>query len=157
MCAVQRSRQQSHRSGCPIGIMLDMLGDPWTLLVVRDLMFMGNKTFGEFLSSGEGIASNILTDRLGRLEANGIVEKRRDPADARRLIYTLTAKGIDLAPVLVEMILWTADHEETGAPPEMIRAMRSDKAAFIGRLRSAWRAARRIHASRKAPEIQAVK
>jgi DNA-binding HxlR family transcriptional regulator len=148
MFAVQRSRQQSHRSGCPVGIMLDMLGDPWTLLVVRDLMFMGNRTFGKFLSAGEGIASNILSDRLGRLEANEIVEKRRDPADARRLIYNLTDKGIDLAPVLVEMILWAAEHEETSAHPEMIRAMRSDKAAFISQLRSAWRSARRIRAPR---------
>jgi len=148
MFAVQRSRQQSHRSGCPIGIMLDMLGDPWTLLVVRDLMFMGNRTFGEFLLSGEGIASNILSDRLCRLEANEIVEKRRDPADARRLIYALTEKGIGLAPVLVEMILWAVEHEDTGAPPKMIRAIRSDKAAFIGGLRSAWRAARRGRVSR---------
>lgn len=137
--------------------MLDMLGDPWTLLVVRDLMFMGNKTFGEFLSSGEGIASNILSDRLGRLEVNGIVERRRDPADARRLIYTLTAKGIDLAPVLVEMILWAAHHEETGAPAEMMRAMRSDKAAFIEQLRSAWRTARRSRKESRKPAIQATK
>ena len=138
---MRRSRNQSHRSGCPIGITLDMLGDPWTLLVVRDLMFKGSKAFGDFLSADEGIASNILTDRLCRLEANGIVVKRRDPADGRRLIYRLTAKGIDLAPALVEIVLWATRHEKTDAPPEIIRAMRNDKAAFLKQLRAAWEAA----------------
>lgn len=115
-----------------------MLGDPWTLLVVRDLIFKGGKTFSDFLSAEEGIATNILTDRLSRLEANGIVEKRRDPADARRLIYRLTGKGIDLAPVLVEMVLWATTYEETDAPAQVVKAIRNDKAAFIKQLRAAW-------------------
>ena len=119
-----------------------MLGDPWTLLVVRDLMFKGGKTFGDFLSADEGIATNILTDRLSRLEVNGIVEKRRDPEDARRLIYNLTGKGIDLAPVLVEMVLWATTYEKTDAPPEVVKAMRNDKAAFLAQLRATWQAAR---------------
>jgi DNA-binding HxlR family transcriptional regulator len=135
---VRRSSKPSRRSGCPIGIALDMLGDPWTLLVVRDLMFKGGKTFGEFLSGGEGIATNILTDRLNRLEANGIVERRRDPADARRHICRLTKKGIDLAPVMVEIVLWAAAHEETDAPRDLVRAMRTDKAAFLAQLRAKW-------------------
>ncbi|MFZ2508144.1 MAG: helix-turn-helix domain-containing protein [Steroidobacteraceae bacterium] len=138
---MRRSRKQAHRSGCPIGITLDMLGDPWTLLIVRDLMFKGGKTFGDFLSSGEGIATNILTDRLCRLESNDIVEKRRDPADARRLIYRLSAKGIDLAPVLVEIVLWAASYEKTGAPPHLVEAMRNDKIAFLAQLRAQWQAA----------------
>ena len=138
---MRRSRNQSHRSGCPIGITLDMLGDAWTLLVVRDLMFKGGKTFGDFLSADEGIATNIMTDRLCRLEANGIVDKRRDPADARRLIYRLTEMGIDLAPALVEMVLWATTYERTDAPPEIIRAMRNDKAEFLKQLRAAWQAA----------------
>lgn len=119
-----------------------MLGDPWTLLVVRDLMFKGGNTFGEFLSAGEGIATNILTDRLNRLEANGIVEKRRDSADARRLIYRLTEKGIELAPVMVEIVLWAATHEKTDAPRDLIRAMRKNKAAFLAQLRARWQASR---------------
>ena len=118
-----------------------MLGDPWTLLVVRDLMFKGGKTFGDFLSADEGIATNILTDRLCRLEANGIVERRRDPADARRLIYRLTGKGIDLAPTLVEVVLWATTYEKSDAPPEIIRALRNDKAAFLKQLRATWEAA----------------
>jgi len=118
-----------------------MLGDPWSLLVVRDLMFKGGKTFGDFLSADEGIATNILTDRLSRLEANGIVERRRDPADARRLIYRLTEKGIDLAPAMVEIVLWATTYEKTDAPLEIIRAMRRDKAGFLARLRATWQSA----------------
>jgi len=115
-----------------------MLGDPWTLLVVRDLMFKGGNTFGDFLSADEGIATNILTDRLSRLEANAIVEKHRDPTDARRLIYRLTEKGIGLAPVMVEIVLWAATHETTDAPRDVIRAMRGDKAAFLAQVRATW-------------------
>lgn len=119
-----------------------MLGDPWTLLVVRDLMFKGGKAFGEFLSGGEGIASNILTDRLCRLEAHGIVEKRRDPVDGRRRIYRLTGKGIDLAPVLVEMVLWSTRYEKTDAPPDLVKAIRHDKTAFLEQLRTRWQSTR---------------
>ena len=136
---MRRGRRQSRRSGCPIGIALDMLGDPWTLLIVRDLMFKGGKTFNDFLSAGEGIATNILSDRLGRLEAQGITARVTDPADARRFIYRLTEKGIGLAPVLVEIVLWAANYEETDAPPGVIAAMRSDRDAFLARVRATWR------------------
>ncbi|WP_372660074.1 winged helix-turn-helix transcriptional regulator, partial [Hydrogenophaga sp.] len=81
---MQRRQARIRRSGCPIGIALDLVGDPWTLLVVRDLMFKGGKTFHDFLNGGEGIATNILTDRLVRLEASGIVAKVRDAQDMRR-------------------------------------------------------------------------
>jgi DNA-binding HxlR family transcriptional regulator len=124
------------RSNCPINFVLETFGDKWTLLVVRDLMFKGSKTFGEFLSSDEGIATNVLTDRLSRLEANGIVEKQRDRRDARRQLYRLTAKGIDLAPAMVEIMLWAIAHEKTGAPPNLVRAMRNDKTAFLAQLRA---------------------
>jgi DNA-binding HxlR family transcriptional regulator len=126
-----------------------MLGDPWTLLVVRDLMFKGRETFGDFLSAGEGAATNILADRLLRLEADGIVERRRDPADERRRIYRLTAKGIDLAPLLVEMVLWSSRHEKTDAPPEVVRAMRKDKGAFLDGVRAIWEAARFVTGDRR--------
>ena len=135
-----------HRSGCPINIALEWLGDPWSLLVVRDLMFKDRRTFNEFLQGGEGIASNILADRLRRLETAGIVQKGRDPLDARRFVYGLSAKGIDLAPVLVELVIWSARHERTDAPPEVVRAMRTDRDAFIADVRERWRGA----ASRRA-------
>lgn len=131
-------RQKGRRSGCPISVALEVVGDPWSLLVVRDLMFKGHQTFGEFLAAGEGIASNVLSDRLARLEAAGIVTRRRDPEDARRMLYRLTNKGIDLAPMLVELILWTARHEATDAPPATIRRMESDREQFLADVRRRW-------------------
>lgn len=127
------------RSNCPISIALEMIGDAWSLLVVRDLMFKGLTTYNEFLEGDEGIASNILADRLRKLESADIVEKQRDPSDARRFNYRLSAKGIDLAPVLVELVLWSAKHEATDAPPSVVRAMRKDRRAFVGAVRKRWR------------------
>ena len=127
------------RSGCPISIALELLGDAWSLLIVRDLMFKDRRTYNDFLMGGEGIASNILADRLRKLEDANIIEKRRDPEDARRFIYRLSPKGIDLAPVLVELVIWSARHEQTDAPPAVVRSMRSEKAAFIAEARRRWR------------------
>ena len=123
------------RSGCPISIMLETVGDTWSLLIIRDLMFKGCTTYNEFLNAGEGIATNILSERLQRLEMTGLIEKRRDPADARKFIYRLTNKGIDLAPVLVEIILWSVRHEETDAPSKIIKTMKKDRDAFVANIR----------------------
>ena len=136
MPTLNRSGQ---RSGCPISIALEMLGDVWSLLVVRDLMFKERQTYNEFLQGGEGIASNILADRLRKLADVGIVEKRRDPTDARRFVYRLSDKGIDLAPVLVELVIWSARYEVTDAPASVVRAMRTDRAAFVAGVRKRWR------------------
>lgn len=114
-----------------------MLGDRWSLLILRDMMLRGSRTYKEFLESGEGIATNILADRLRKLEANGMITIERDPADRRKLIYLLTAKGIDLAPVLTEMVLWAAGHEETGNQA-LVRQIRKDKEAFLAALRKRW-------------------
>ncbi|MBL8347617.1 MAG: helix-turn-helix transcriptional regulator [Rubrivivax sp.] len=127
------------RSGCPISIALELLGDAWSLLIVRDLMFKERRTYNDFLNGGEGIASNILADRLRKLEDANIIEKRRDPEDARRFLYRLSAKGIDLAPVLVELVLWSARHERTDAPPAVVRGMRADRESFIAGVRKQWR------------------
>jgi DNA-binding HxlR family transcriptional regulator len=136
------THRSPRRSGCPISIALETLGDDWSLLIVRDLMFKDKQTYNEFLHGGEGVASNILANRLRRLGAAGIVEKRADPSDARRYIYSLSAKGIDLAPVLVELVLWSARHETTDAPAPVLRAMRSDREAFIAAVRERWRSGR---------------
>lgn len=130
--------QAQRRSGCPISIALELLGDSWSLLIVRDLMFKGRQTFNEFLASGEGIATNILADRLRRLEEAGIVEKRPDPADRRRSLYRLTRKGIDLAPVLIELVVWSATHEATETPAQVVRQMRERRRAFIAGVRREW-------------------
>ena len=131
--------QPDRRSGCPISISLEIFGDRWSLLIVRDLMFKGLRTFREFAAAGEGIATNILTDRLERLESEGIICRTADASDGRRVIYRLTRKGMELAPVLVEMVLWAARHEETEAPAKTLRAM-ENREAFINALWKEWNA-----------------
>jgi DNA-binding HxlR family transcriptional regulator len=122
------------RSGCPISISLEIFGDRWSLLVVRDLMFKRLRTFKEFAAAGERIATNVLAERLERLENAGIIERAADPNDARRVHYALTKKGMALAPVLVEMVIWAAEHERTDARPKTVRAMRRDRKVFIAGL-----------------------
>jgi len=127
-----------HRSGCPISIALEILGDAWSLLIVRDLMFKNKTTFNDFLEAGEGIATNILSDRLQRLESVGVIQKGRDSSDARRFVYRLTPKGMGLAPVIVELVIWSAGHHDTDAPPQVLKAMKSDRTTFIDQLRRQW-------------------
>lgn len=125
------------RSGCPLNASVEMVGDRWSLLILRDMMLRGYQTFNEFLHSDEKIATNILADRLRRLESYGIIETEQDLADGRKTIYTLTPKGIDLAPVLTEMVLWAARHEETGNQP-LVRQMRTDKEQLLAAVRERW-------------------
>lgn len=125
----------TRRSDCPISFALDLFGDRWTLLVIRDLAFKGKNSFGDFLASEEGIARNILADRLARLEAEGFIEKRPNPDDLRRSIYTLTERGLGLIPVLVEMILWSAREDpDTGAEADFVREATEDREGLIERL-----------------------
>ena len=91
---------------CPISTTLDILGDKWTLLIIRDLMFAGKRTYGEFLQSEEKIATNILANRLRILEEAGIVEKKAFPGNRVKNLYQLTPKGIDLMPTLFEIVVW---------------------------------------------------
>jgi DNA-binding HxlR family transcriptional regulator len=137
------------RSGCPISISLELFGDRWSLLVVRDLMFKGRRTFKEFAAAGEGIATNVLADRLERLEAAQLISRDADPADGRRVVYRLTRKGMDLAPVLVEMVVWASRYEDTDAPPETVRAMRHDRERFMETLWSQWSAESRARRRKK--------
>jgi DNA-binding HxlR family transcriptional regulator len=125
------------RSGCPLNASVEMLGDRWSLLILRDMMLRGYQTFSQFLASDEKIATNILADRLRRLEEYGIVTSQRDPSDRRKLLYTLTPKGIDLAPVLTEMVLWAARHEDTGNQA-LVRRMRANKEQFNAEIRRQW-------------------
>src|SRR5688572_5778966 len=96
-------KSRSRRSTCPINASLEVLGDSWSLLIVRDLMFAGARTYRDFLRSDEKIATNILANRLAKLQAAGIITSRPDPEDGRRVLYRLTAKGVELAPVLMEL------------------------------------------------------
>jgi DNA-binding HxlR family transcriptional regulator len=114
-----------------------MLGDRWSLLIIRDMMLRGFRTYKEFMECYEGIATNILADRLRKLTAYGIIAPEPDASDGRKLIYRLTKKGIDLAPVLTEMVLWAATHEETGNQV-LVRQMQTDKAQFVAKVRDRW-------------------
>src|ERR1700736_851384 len=114
-----------------------MLGDRWSLLILRDMMLRGFRSFKEFLTSYEGIATNILADRLRKLIAHGITTTQQDPTDGRKWNYVLTAKGIDLAPVLTEMVLWAARHEKT-ENQALVRTMQKDKAQFMAAIRQRW-------------------
>ncbi len=101
---------ESRRSDCPISSALDLLGDRWSLLVVRDIALGGKQYFNEFSASAEGISTNILSDRLRRLEESNILVKNADPADARRSVYALTERGLALVPVMVEFSVWASHY-----------------------------------------------
>jgi len=134
---VRSKASPKRRSGCPLNASVEMLGDRWSLLIIRDMMLCGARTYKTFLKCYEGIATNILADRLRKLVAYGIITTEPDPTDGRKLTYLLTAKGIDLAPVLTEMVLWAASHEDTGNQA-LVRQMREDKEKFLAGVRERW-------------------
>lgn len=125
------------RSGCPLNASVEMLGDRWSLLIIRDMMVNRSSRFKDFLDSHEGIATNILADRLRKLAAYGIIATLEDPCDGRKLIYRLTAKGIDLAPVLTEMVLWAARNEDTGNQA-LVDLIKRDREQFLAGVRKRW-------------------
>ena len=115
---------------------LDVFGDRWTLLVLRDLLFRGLRRYSEFAAGPEGIASNVLSDRLRRLEQDGILVREPDPEDGRRGLYRVTEKGADLIPVLVEIVRWGLRHDPgTGLPAEITRRLREDREGYLAQLR----------------------
>jgi DNA-binding HxlR family transcriptional regulator len=127
---------QHRRSDCPINFALETFGDTWSLLIIRDIVYFGKQTYGEFLASEEGIATNILANRLVRLEHQGILTKLPHPTDVRKERYVLTEKGLDLIPVLVEIANWSAAYDpQTGAPPAWIALMKAEREKMIGLIR----------------------
>jgi DNA-binding HxlR family transcriptional regulator len=131
---------QARRSACPIAYALDFVGDRWTLIVLRDLIMVRKRHFQEFLASDEKIASNILASRLKLLERAGLATREPDPAHGRRVIYAPTGKALDLLPVMVELMRWTARHDGAAQPQGLRRMMRriaEDRDAFIAEIRAA--------------------
>jgi len=126
------------RSSCPINAALETFGDRWSLLIIRDLMFRGRRTYKEFVDSEEGIATNVLASRLKSLKASGIIATRPDPADRRRLIYVLTKKGVDLAPILIGLVAWASKYESTTMPPALKRRMREEPDKLIADVARRW-------------------
>lgn len=121
-------KKQQRRSDCPINFSLETFGDLWSLLIIRDIVYFGRRSYGEFLEAGEGIATNILATRLAQLEEKGILVKKQDPTDKRKDIYSLTNRGLDLIPILLELASWGARHDpQTGAPPGWIALVNANK------------------------------
>lgn len=126
------------RSDCPIACALDLIGDRWTLIVLRDLIIARKRYFQELLEGNEGVATNILASRLKLLEAAGLLTRRADPAQGRRVIYAPTGKALDLLPVLLELARWSLKHTAgSDAPAHFVRRLAEDREGFIAELRAA--------------------
>jgi DNA-binding HxlR family transcriptional regulator len=131
------------RSRCPIAYSLDVIGDRWTLLILRDLAFKDRCYFQDFLGASEKISTNILADRLRRLERWKLIEGRPDPSDGRRIRYFLTDDGMDLVPLLIEMTIWGSKrHPDPSIPPEQAERMGADRDATVTSIRERLRAER---------------
>ncbi len=127
------------RSHCPINYALESFGDKWTLLIIRDLMFKTKTSFNEFLSSNEKISTNILADRLRRLESLGIVSKEVSDENRSKLIYSLTRKGRDLLPIMMEITQWSGRYDpQTNAPEVLLKRLEADKLGLIKDIETGW-------------------
>ena len=132
-----------HPTECPIAFALDVFGDRWSLLIVRDILFKRRRTYQDFLEAGEGIATNVLADRLKKLQMAGILTKKRGTADARTFEYELTARGLDLLPVLLEMLRWSAIHDpDTPLTKAFARSIEDDRASVAAKMLEEYREAR---------------
>jgi len=128
-------KERKYRSHCPINFAQEVFGDKWSLLIIRDVMFKGKKYYNEFLSSDEKISTNILANRLEKLEVDGLITKTIDKNNNSKKIYALTQKGIALLPMLIEMIAWSAKYDnETETPAEFIHKLEEDKESLIREL-----------------------
>ncbi|WP_073141198.1 winged helix-turn-helix transcriptional regulator [Chryseolinea serpens] len=125
-------KKAKKRSDCPVSTSLDIWGDKWSLLIIRDLMFAKECTYGDFLKAPEGIATNILASRLEVLEENRMIEKLDHPDSRAKVLYRLTKKGIDLLPIMIEINLWAEKYFPIPADrKEMLKEVKKDKTAFI--------------------------
>jgi DNA-binding HxlR family transcriptional regulator len=120
------------RSDCPLSCSLDIFGDKWSLLIIRDMMFFGKTTYGEFLKSTEGIATNILASRLQVLEETKLITKLDHPESKAKVLYKLTQKAIDLLPVILEIHLWAENYFDIPTDiKSMIKEVKKEKEGFI--------------------------
>jgi DNA-binding HxlR family transcriptional regulator len=131
-----RNTNKLRQSGCPIAYGLDTFGDRWSLLIIREIMIIGNTTYSDFIDIDEKIATNILIDRLKHLQTEGIITKERDPENRRSFIYRLTQKGRDLAPVIIEIIIWSGLHDHRDfALRNVLEKINRDRSGFEKTLR----------------------
>lgn len=130
MTDVGKAKSKRRQSGCPVAFTLDTFGDKWSVLVVRDMILNGKKYYGEFLESPEHIASNILADRLKRLEEARVITKNPDPENQKKFVYELTQKGVDLLPLVLEAIAWGSKYvPKNSTPKELLRRLKKDRGA----------------------------
>jgi DNA-binding HxlR family transcriptional regulator len=127
------------RSDCPISCTLDLLGDKWSLLIMRDLLFFDTRSFGAFLLSDEGIAKNILADRLRELQEKGFIVKEVSAVNKSKFLYYPTEKGVDLVPLLLQLAAWSEKHEPECRPKRSVAAFIDSKGAAMQALRKSIR------------------
>ena len=127
-------KRTARRSDCPINFALQVFGDGWSLLVIRDLMFTDRRTYTDFLGAEEGIATNVLAARLKHLQRHGLIRRQ---GIGRGATYALTEKGLDLLPAMLELISWSARHDpRTAAPPEFVARIRAERETLADELRA---------------------
>lgn len=131
-------KREENKSHCPINFTVEIFGDTWSLLIIRDMIALGKKTFGEFLESEERIGPSVLADRLAHLERKGIITKKPSETDKRKFIYSLTEKGLDVIPIVYETALWGSKHSlHPVAPDAWFKAMQYDKEKVLKAYREA--------------------
>lgn len=127
-----KKKKITYRSDCPISTALDIFGDRWSLLIIRDMIFKEKNTYGNFLNADESIATNILADRLAMLESANIISRQKHPESKAKILYKLTPKGIDLIPVLVEIIAWSEKYHLVHPQAKVFaRQVEKDKPGLI--------------------------
>ncbi len=120
------------RSHCPVNYALEHFGDKWSLLIIRDLMFKGKRHYNEFLEGGEKVSTSVLRDKLRLLEEGGIISKGPDAVKKSRIRYSLTQKGIDMLPLMVDLIAWSGNHDsQTAAEEKFLKDAATDREALI--------------------------
>lgn len=126
-------KRTDQKSLCPINFTLEIIGNSWSILILRDLMVSGKRTFGEFTNSEERISTVALTQRLNDLEKNQIISAQADPKDKRKIVYSLTEKGIDMLPIVYEIAIWGSNYcPHPDVPDSWFKSMKYDRAVVLG-------------------------
>lgn len=143
---VKQSKANSDLAKCPVTYGLDIFGDRWSLLIIRDIVFRGKRHYSEFARSDEKISTNILANRLARLEGEGILLRKPDPENGAKFLYILTRKGQALIPIVLEIIIWSAQYDTQDAPeegtllgafPDLLARAQNDRHKLVRELRQA--------------------
>jgi DNA-binding HxlR family transcriptional regulator len=135
-------KETERRSTCPINYSVEIFGDKWMLLILRDIMFNGKNSFLEFRASNEKISSAVLTEKLNTLLNEGIVSKVTSPKNASKFLYLITDKGIELVPIMVEFLNWGSRYNPDGGPKPLLDRIKQNKTKWIAELQDKLRSER---------------